>query len=243
MRMLNTSLSLNQIEEELERQLREPKNYIRILGDLELSMEDYQYLLFKIRGLKKYQDHPEFFERFRLSILTLWIFTLRMKKGGQSHCKQIREELQKMNQYHVRRYVTMMLDAFGEYGLNVFGMSGEGTVDGLLELLVIHTGIPENLQDDFCHLLDDSLAYGEFSVVESRFFMRLPLHMQQLYSFVKRDVVVQMVDYSRKMFLDYRLNGITCREAYEKYPLMSSNLMKGCFRWCEAQEMYAKNFG
>lgn len=243
MSILNTSLSLNQIEKELERQLEKPENNIRILGDMDFSYEDYQYLLLKIRGLGAYGRTLEILENCRLSILTLLVFGLRMEKGKRNCFMKLREEMDGLEQHRIRKYAQMMLEAFEEYGLNMFGIKTTGTMDDFLELLVVHTGIPEELQDDFCHLLDESLMYGEFSAIANRFLTRLPEHMKNLYSYVRREVVIQMIDYSRKMFQDYRLHGITRREAYAKYSVMSSNLMKGCFRWCETQEMYAKKFG
>lgn len=244
MGIFNTSLSLHQIEEKLAAQLKDKKNNIRILGDMDLSYEDYYYLLLKIRGLEQYREHLEIFEEFRLSVLISWIFAMRLEKNEYNSYKRIMEQMAGMKQHHIRTYVSMMLNAFDEYEINTYKMVEEGTLENLMGLLVVHTGIPEDLQDDFCHLLDDSLVYGEFSAVEHRFLMRLPEHIKRLYHNVERHIIVNMMDYCRQMFTDYRLHGITRREAYKKYPLMSSNLMKGCFQWCEAQELYAmKRFG
>lgn len=242
MSILNV-LSLYEMEEELEKQLKKPNNNIRILGDMNLSGEDYQYLLLKMRGLEKYHTALELCENFRLSILTFLIFSMRREKRGGNYCMKLKDYLMGLEQHQIRYCIEIILQAFDEYGLHMFGMEKTGTIDDLLELLVVHTGIPEELQDDFCHLLDDSLMYGEFSSIEERFLYRLPAYMKNLYRFVRKDVLIQMMDYSREMFRDYRINGITRREAYAKYPLMSSNLMKACFHWCERQELYARSFG
>lgn len=244
MGIFNTSLSLHQIEEILVAQLKNKKNNIRILGDMDLSYEDYCYLLLKIRGLEQYRECLEIFEEFRLSVLISWIFSMRLEKNEYNGYKRVKEQMNAMKQHHIRAYVNIMLNVFDEYEINTYKMVQEGTIDDLMALLVVHTGIPEDLQDDFCHLLDDSLGYEGFSAVEHRFMMRLPEHIKGLYHSVERNIVVHMINDCRKMFADYRLYGITRREAYEKYPLISSNLMKGCFEWCEAQEAYAiKRFG
>ena len=243
MDILNTSMTLGEIEEVLAEQLKDSENNIRILGDLKISYEDYCYLLLKIRGLEQYHEKLELMEKYRLSVLVSWVIGLRFEKSEAKGCNRIKNQLLGMEQHHVRSYIASMLNTFDEYGLNTFQMTENASVEDLLELLVVHTGIPSELQDDFYHLLDDSLSYGDFSSIAGRFLMRLPKHMQHLYTFVKREVVIAMIEDCRKMFADYRLYGITRREAYNKYPLMSSDIMQGCFRWCEAQEVYARCFG
>lgn len=238
---LSASMSLSEMEQELSRQLKSAKNKIRIFGDLDISQEDYHHLLLKIREAE--QAGSECFEimkEYRLCVLASWIFSLRLEKSEYSVSKRIQKTLVDKDQESVHAYIRMILETFEEYGLNTYHLKEDGTLQDLLELFVVHTGIPTELQDDFYHLLDDSLVYGEFSPIANRFLMRMPQHMQNLYKLVKKEVVVGMIDDCRKMFADYRLYGITQREAYTKYPIMSSDIMEGCFQWCEAQEVYAK---
>lgn len=243
MGIFDTSLSLQQIENELARQLKDINNNIRILADLEISYEDYYCLLLKVKGLEKYHNDIDFIERFQLSILTLWIFSLRLERNKYNYYKKFKAEFVQMEQHYIRKFIQIMLNTFDEYQLNTYGLIREDAFQDLFALLVVHTGIPNELQDDFCHLLDDSLVYGEQSGITNRFLMRLPEHMKRLYSFVDKKVIIDMINYSSKMFADYRLYRITKREAYLKYPLMSSNLMKGCFHWCETQETNMRSFG
>jgi len=241
MNIFNTSQTLYQVERVLEQQLKLPKNNVRILGDLPVSYEDYRYLLLKLRGLKRYWGDIRGLENFRLSVLTLWAFSLRYEKTEQGY-QRIKSQLLGVPQHHTRVYINMLLNAFYEYELNVFHMDDEiQTMDGLMALLIIHTGIPDELQPDFCHLLDDSLVYGDDAMMEYRFILRMPQHMQRLYRSLHKEVVVSMLRDCRRMFLDYRQRGITRYEAYQKYPIMSSNLMKGCFDWCDRQETYVTN--
>lgn len=243
MGIFDTSLSLQEIEKELEKQLKDTQNNIRILADLEISYEDYYCLLLKIKGLQKYHGDVKFIEKFQLSILVLWIFSLRFEKNKYNYYKKFGDGLISVEQHYLRKLVQIIVNTFDEYELNTYGLIQESSMEELLALVVVHTGIPNELQDDFCHLLDDSLVYGETSGIMNRFLMRLPDYMKKLYSLVDKKVIINMLGYTRRMFADYRLYRITKREAYAKYPLMSSNLMKGCFDWCEIQEVAMKNLG
>jgi len=240
MKMFDTSQSLYQMEEILEQQLRKPENNIRILGDLPLSYEDYRYLLFKSRGLERYRGDLEVLDKFKLAILISWIFAMRLEKSDKNGYFKVQNSFLSIPQHHLRIYLNKIFCVFHEYKLNTFEVTDVENVEDLMALLVIHTGIPDDLQADFCHLLDDSLAYGDYNYtsIEYRFMMHMPEHMKSLYHFLEKKVIRNMINYSRDMFRDYRTNRITCREAYTKYPLMSSNLMRGCFDWCERQESY-----
>lgn len=114
MKILDSVLSLEQMEDILEKELERQKHSIRIFGDLDLSYEDYKCLSLKFRGIYRYPGSIEILENFKLSLLTAWIFSLRYEKEEISYYN-IKKVLLKLPQYMQRKFISMCSETFEEY--------------------------------------------------------------------------------------------------------------------------------
>ena len=80
MNILDADFTLYEIEQTLEERFRMEEKMLRTIGDLDLSYEDYKYLVLKLKGISKYMTRIEVFEQYKLSIITALVFSIRYEK-------------------------------------------------------------------------------------------------------------------------------------------------------------------
>lgn len=235
MNILRTPLSLLEMENLLQEELRKNHKYIRILGDMNLSYEDYKCLLLKLKGIDKYRKNVKVVEQYRLSIIIACIFTLRYEKAEKIEYNKMKDILQHLSQHQVRFCMELFANTYEEYGIPTFGIDVH-SIEDLFSLAAVHAGIPKQIQNDYFHLLDDSLHYTEMGSLQDRLYNDLSPHLRELYKYIDKENKVLAFYDCRNVFMDCKLNQLTEKAALEKYSWVSSDILRGMVKWCEEQK-------
>lgn len=256
MRILDSVLSLEQMEDILEKELEMRKHSIRILGDLDLSYEDYKCLSLKFRGIHRYPGSVEILENFKLSLLITWVFSLRYEKEEISYCN-IKKILLELPQYMQRKFISMCRETFEEYELFMYNIPISNMKE-LCSIIVIHSGMPDRLLNRFYHILYEDIVNYELqyelqkelcifneknqcNCLESerkiklfvtRIINSFSKDMKEAYQYIENTVLEEMVQTIRSIFLDCYFYELSISELLKKYPVISRKMIESCFIWC-----------
>lgn len=252
MKILDSVLSLEQMEDILEKELERQKHSIRIFGDLDLSYEDYKCLSLKFRGIYRYPGSIEILENFKLSLLTAWIFSLRYEKEEISYYN-IKKVLLKLPQYMQRKFISMCSETFEEYELFTYTIHVSNLKD-LCSVIAIHAGIPDRLLDRFYRILYEDIMNYELQE-ESCIFLEknqwngfdserkiksfvnriidnLSQDMKEIYQYIEELVLEELVQAIRNIFLDCYFYELSIPKLLKKYPVISKKIIESCSVWC-----------
>ena len=76
MKNLTQNMSLLDLEKKFEEEITSVDNNIRIIGDLNISYEDYITIREKINALMDYKDNITVWNQYRLCTLVSWVFSI-----------------------------------------------------------------------------------------------------------------------------------------------------------------------
>lgn len=231
MNILDADLTLLELEELLELEMRNEEKDIRIIGDLDLSYEDYKYMILRLKGLTKYRWNMEVFEKYKLCIITSWVFTLRYETDKNFMYDKVKRLLNGLQQHHLRYCIKMCASAFEEYGIETYGIDTQ-TLEGIFELSAIHAGIPRQVQHEFYQLLDDSLNYSNLKFLESDLFDRLPPRLQEIYQFIDSRHQKRIIYVLREIYMDYKIGKCSLDEVLNRYSETSRKFIEDSYYWC-----------
>lgn len=238
--MLNKAYTLNKFEELLSDELRKEEKHIRILGDLDITYEDYCYLTLKLKGLIEHSDSMAFLYKFKLCIITAWVFSLRYGDIDRIAYDKVEEMALQFPQHHIRYIIRIVSSAFEEYGLNLFDIDID-TLQELFALTAIHTGISPDLLNVFFDTMEKSTHYDDLKVLEKEILEELSPRLKVIYKYIDADHKQKIVYGCREMYLDCRQNRLTEEELYEKYPRGSGKMLKECVKYCKMLYENQKN--
>lgn len=146
MKIFDASLSLleieNLLEEVMELEVSDSYNSDTeeelLMNNLELTYEDYRYLMFKLKGIVKYRNSIDIIGRYKLSILAAVIFSI--KNGDREETYQLmKEAFFSLPQHQIRKLLNICREAFDEYAIHSFGLD-LNSFDGVFSALSIHAG-------------------------------------------------------------------------------------------------------
>lgn len=235
MNLLDAALSLKEMEQLLAKELQNDKKDIRIIGDMELSCEDYKCLALKLKGMQQYGCHLDVLDDYKLCLIVTWAFALRYERESKIAYQNMKEMILGQPQYLVRKFLEICESAFMEYGIITFGISAK-TLDGLCSLIAIHAGIPKQMLPALFAILSDSLRYSEMHILEQTLRNNMSDHMREVYRYVGEEYQKKMFQVTREMFIDCKLNQLPREELLLKYPYTSSQIMDACIQWTLAEE-------
>lgn len=237
MKNLREPLSLLEIENLLAKELKDPKKTMRVLGDMDINYEDYLYLILKLKGLDLYKGNLKVLEKYKLSLIISWSFALRMEKAENIGYERLKKIIVNLLQHQFRFCINLFANVFDEYGIETFALD-INSLESLLSVIALHAGIPKEAHNDFFHLLDDSLCYMDIGNLQDGFLWglsprmeQLYPRMQQLYRYIDEETRVKTFKQFRDMFINVKIKKMSEKEVLENYPLISYDLIQGCFQW------------
>jgi hypothetical protein len=235
MKILDASLSLSEMETVLEHAILNDENDIRIIGDLELSYEDYKCLALKLKGITKYKENIELFDRYKLCAVVAWVFALRYEKEDKIDHTLVKRLLGNLPQHQLRYVLNLFTTTFSDYGLDDYEVD-TNSLDGFFVVAAIHAGIPTDLQDEFFHMMEESLLHQDMTELEEQIMKNLSTRMVEIYKYIDESIIRDMIRVCRELFVDYKINQLSKEEVLNKYPSTSRSIIEGCFKWCEEYE-------
>lgn len=236
MNLLQTPLTLLEIERLLEKELRDEEKNYRIIGDLELTYEEYCFLILKAKGLQRYENNLDMIEKYRFVVLVSWVFSMRYSNEKVNY-ETMYSDINKLQQHIMRKTISIIAGTFEEYGIYTYGLDIY-SLEGLFELIGIHSGIPHKIHERLFNILDKSLNYKDMNRFEQQLMFELKPRMTAIYEYMEEDVKKKLFHQTREIFIDCRINKLTIEELKEKYVYASKDLLISLVRWCDEIEYY-----
>lgn len=230
MSILNCNMSLHEIEECLE---KEVLNSVRIIGDIDLTNEDMNYLSLKIKGLNRFTSDISVCETYKLALLISLVFQIKREEEIMGNINYVRNMYQKLPQHHIRFFLELFEDTFNEYGITTFDLDTRH-FNGLFSILTAHAGIPEYLHRSLYHLLDQSLLIDELNAykvrVRNEIFLKVSSWPNQ---YIDEKCLWNLLNDCRNLLIDCKLNELEPNELFHKYNWLSTKLINNCIDWCD----------
>jgi hypothetical protein len=140
MNVFATSSSLLEIEKTLVEELSKEENDINFIGDLNLSYEDYRYLVMKLKKIQRHKYCISLLERYRCSIVTAWTFSLKFEKKERTSYFIAKRIMEDIPQHQLRYSLNILFLVFEEYGIINF-RADKKNMERLFSIVEINSGI------------------------------------------------------------------------------------------------------
>lgn len=237
MNLLQTPLTLLEIERLLEKELRDEEKDYRIIGDLELTYEEYCFLSLKAKGLQRYENDLAIIEKYRFVTLVTWVFSMRYANIEKESYEAMHNKVNKLQQHTMRKTIHVIAGTFEEYGINTYGLDIY-SLEGLFALIGIHAGIPNKAHNRLFNILEESLNYKDMNRFEQQLMLDLEPRMTVIYNYMEEDTKKKLFHETREIFIDCRMNNLSLEELKEKYVYASKSILNSLVCWCEELEYY-----
>lgn len=227
--MLDSTLSLCEMETLLDELLQEKKGSIRMLGDLDLSLEDYKILSLRLRGFAKYHKNFALYQKYALSLLAMGVFAFRYEDNGQQAMEKI-DVLVKGVPQHLERALYSTFDTiFQLYKLSTYGIEIQD-YNSLLQVLMIQCGLSEQ---SYVHLFNmfDSMDQGDLDEREKIMLVR-KLEELNSSSSLNSEVKAMLLQHLFTVYKDCKEHSYTKEELYKRYEDVSNRLIEATAAWC-----------
>lgn len=234
MRMFQKDQTLNQIEQYLESLLNQEDETIRYIGDFDLSYEDYKFLIKRLNGLDNFQGEIALLERYKVSILTAWIFGLRYHTDVRYTYGNLVAAFALVPQYLRRQLTSIYANVFEDNNLLKYIYEVKDTKD-LCSLIFIHGGIPNVVMEEFLDILYNFHNEFDLEQLENQLFSRLPYQFQEAFHNIDLEVRREIIEVTRATFIDHYINHHTREELLVLHPSASIRTIDFCIQWFKKQ--------
>lgn len=231
MNILDADFTLYQIEQTLEERFKTDEKMLRTIGDLDLTYEDYKYLVLKLKGISKYITKIEVFEQYKLSIITALVFSIKYENTSKSLYQTIRKTLNKLQQHQIRFFIRISTNVFDELGLSTYGVQ-MNSISDILEVVAIHANLSEDEQATIFQMLDDYYEGGEDILLEEELYEKMNRELHKVYPNLKHNKINLTICYLLK-----DLYAACCSRRYNlnqllmHYNQLSRKLIEDCYDW------------
>ena len=235
MKMLDSTLSVKEIEHTLAEAIAKKKGKVRTIGDLQLTSEDYKILSLRFRGFQKYQNNINIYEQFSLSLLTYGSYLFMTEEEPQVISEKIYSLASKIPQHLQRKILEEFDITIKENSLSNPSIHLK-TVSQLISLFLFYSHNSNSIYDKYFAEIDECSDgnYTEefFEKVDQKIFAReYVIYDEQTWN--------HGLNMQRAAFLDCMRNNLDEAEMLEKYPRLSCLYIESCCKYCENQENQA----
>lgn len=233
MYILDADFTLFEIEQTLENELRVEDTGLRTIGDMKFTYEDYMYLTLKLKGLTKYLTKVEVLDKYKLSIVTAMVFSLRYDEvGDETLIDQMRGVMKRLQQHQVRYCIQSLSTTFYELGIHTYGITMDNMND-LFEVIMLHAGLSPSMYNHLFQLMDNYYNQSDICLFnESKLEDDLVRSIQQLYAPFQVTRAHQFVSTLTDMFQACRIKHYSLERLLSDFPNVSKNLIQACYMWC-----------
>lgn len=232
MSILDSALSLDEMEQALGNAILEKKGKIRTIGDIGLTSEEYKLLTFHFRGFKKYQGDIKIYERYALCLLTYGAYIVKSEPDNKKVVELIQATTDQIPQYMQRKILEVFDNTIKDYALSNPSIH-LNTIPQLIQLFLMYSYDNESVYERYFSEIDkcSTEMYTDefFEEVNRKVFVR----EQELYDEMTRKMVFGMC---RDAYFDCLKHGLSEEEMLSKYTRISYLFVKTCCKWCAARE-------
>ena len=220
MKNLTKNMSLLDLERKFEEEITSED--IRIIGDLNISYEDYITIREKIRKLMDYKDNITVWNQYRLCTLVSWVFSL-IYEDAEYNATNFMESFDGFHQYTVRYLLDIYNETFEEFGLEIPGLV-INSEESLQEAIILQAGVP----DEYHKVLFDALnsTVDETTVnIEKDVMKDFSPKIKTMFKCLNRDRQKKLVNLYRKAFIEITVKGMSRDEVLKRNPITSRRVI------------------
>jgi len=232
MEILQDSTTLLDIERMIEEEITSSDNNIRLISDINLTYEEYKFIKLKFKGLGLYRDNVEVWNKYRLSTLVYWVFSLRYE-SKEFNVQRFSKTFDGMHQYAIRHLVEIYNDTFEEFGIEIPGIS-VNSVETLCETIAVHAGVPDELHTKLYNALDENVS--DARIVDKDIVKKISPKMTYILKHLGKDAQKSMLITYKKIIYDLKVRGLSENEVLERYPVVSTKLVKSFEKLSKLQQ-------
>ncbi len=241
MRLFSADLSLYEMERLLEHCFYEEENKVRIIGDLNLTNEDYKYMTLKVKGILRYISKVEVMEQYRLCILTTLVFAIRYEKNAAVILKQFEKYWNQFQQHQYRFCMQAFGDKLHEIGLSTYSIRIDSSKE-LMEVLFIHAGLTKNIYEKIYELLEQYFDEERSYLFEEELYERMDSLICRDYPFLScRSAGLKVSHLLKELYEACLVRRETLEQMFENFNMLSKQVIEDCYRWCEAYGDHSYN--
>lgn len=229
--MLDSTVSLNEMEEKLEHILLNNKGKIRILADCQLSIEDYKILCLRLRGFAKYQKSIRLYQKYKLCLISVGVYAFQYEPDVEAAIEKVHNLFEKVPQYMQRRLFDICEVVLEEMGLTTYGIHIVD-ITTLEQALIIQAGISEEIcQEIFKYCGSENEVTVNGMLIHVR-WMNYEQKLDILDDILKRRLLENII----AAYTDCSKTDILLSELKEKYPELSHKFLGVCYYYCSMQK-------
>lgn len=220
MKNLTKNMSLLDLERKFEEEITSED--IRIIGDLNISYEDYITIREKINKLMDYKDNITIWNQYRLCTLVSWVFSL-IYEDAEYNATNFMESFDGFHQYTVRYLLDIYNETFEEFGLEIPGLV-INSEESLQEAIILQAGVP----DEYHKVLFDALnsTVDETTVnIEKDVMKDFSPKIKTMFKCLNRDRQKKLVNLYRKAFIEIKVKGMSRDEVLKRNPITSRRVI------------------
>ena len=220
MKNLTKNMSLLDLERKFEEEITSED--IRIIGDLNISYEDYVTIREKISKLMDYKDNITIWNQYRLCTLVSWVFSL-IYEDAEYNATNFMESFDGFHQYTVRYLLDIYNETFEEFGLEIPGLV-INSEESLQEAIILQAGVP----DEYHKVLFDALnsTVDESTVnIEKDVMKDFSPKIKTMFKCLNRDRQKKLVNLYRKAFIEIKVKGMSRDEVLKRNPITSRRVI------------------
>ena len=225
MKNLTKNVSLLDLERKFEEEITSED--IRIIGDLNISYEDYMTIREKISKLMDYKDNITVWNQYRLCTLVSWVFSL-IYEDAEYNATNFMESLDGFHQYTVRYLLDIYNETFEEFGLEIPGLV-INSEESLKEAIILQAGVP----DEYHGVLFDALnsTVDECTVnIEKDVMKDFSPKIKAMFKCLNRDRQKKLVNLYRKAFIEIKVKGMSRDEVLNRNPITSRRVISSFYK-------------
>lgn len=227
--LFSKDMTLMEMDSVLEKALSKNRREIRILADLPLSEGDYNLLVEKLTAVK---GNMTLVQRYRISVVAAWVFALHYEYSSKVDCRYIIEERAGVPQYSFRQFIDICNSVFVDYGVAMY-FSEIHNEQELYTMVVAHAGIPDQISEGFCMLLEELIQSRDIEKAMRRMDGYADGQLRNMADLSSRTFLENLVNTAASIMRDCRQEGCKEEDLCRRYPLTSSRLIHLCVSWVE----------
>lgn len=228
MRILDSALSLSEIEKELENYIQKNKGKIRTLGDIRMSAEDYKILLLRFRGFAQYQKNFNLYEKYSLCLLAAGSYVFENEEDCVTALEKTHLVSDQIPQYMQRRLAELFDSTLKEFNLSFFGLRLED-LHTLIEILLLHSYTDDKVYQTYFSLLDQILEEECTTEIGYRIFKKAFPRESEILDWSVKETIISKFQSS---YFDCRSNKLTWEQILNKHNDISYLYISSCYAWC-----------
>lgn len=229
MNMLDSTLSLKEIEQTIATEIASRKGKVRTIGDLQLSNEDYKILALRFRSYRKYQNDINIYEQFSLSLLAYGSYIFLSEPDVRTVETRLYDIASKIPQYLQRKILDEFDSTIKENGLSNPSIHLK-TPAHLISLLLLYSCNTDTIYLKYFEELDK--VEGGIELEEKIDEITEKVFWREKIVFAP-EVWNHGFGMLKNAYRDCRKNHYTEEEMLEKYSRLSYLFISSCCNWIE----------